>query len=196
MTLIGEIVRLQVQTESLKVGPRTRRRYDLGGLRAVPALAIDDGGVWGITEDGERVMDVHHRDHPASKYRAADGNGLSLGFTAHYAAMRARFGAHLTDGAAAENIIVASDRAWRADDLGDDLVIATAAGNIHLCRVNAATPCVEFARFALDFPDEARPDRTVSEAVLFLDGGMRGFYATIKGGEARVAVGDQVSIGS
>lgn len=196
MTLIGEIVRLQIQVASLKVGPRQRRRYDLGGLRSVPSLVVDDGGVWGVMADGDRLMDLHHRDHPRSKYRTDDGNGVSFGFTSHYAAMRDRFGGHLADGAAAENVVVASDRPWRLEELIGGLAVERAAGErVGFGRVAVATPCVEFARFALRFPDKARPDRTVSEALIFLSGGMRGFYATVEGGEARLAIGDRVYAG-
>lgn len=197
MGVIGEIVRLQVQAASLKVGQPPRRRYDLGGLRSVPTIEIDDGGVWGLLANGERVMDVHHRDHPAAKHRPADGNGISLGFTSHYAAMRERFGGHLGDGQAAENVLVATDRPWSAAELAGGVAIVTAGGErVRLGRIAVATPCVEFARFALRFPDDARPDRTVSEALVVLDAGMRGYYAMLDGSPARVRVGDRVSLAS
>lgn len=196
MTEIGRIVRLQVQVASLKVGERPHRRYDLGGLRAVPALAVEAGGVVGLDPGRPPVMDVHHRDHPAAKFREADGNGLSLGFTSHYVAIRRRFGPHLADGEAAENILVATDRPWTERDLAGGLVIATAAGErVRLGRVNVATPCVEFARFALRFPAAARPDPTVTDALVFLNGGMRGYYATLSGETVRVEVGDRVLLG-
>jgi hypothetical protein len=51
---------------------------------------------------------------------------------------------------------------------------------------------VEFSRFALRFPEEARPDATVTEALRFLSDGMRGYYARYHGPEARITAGDLV----
>ena len=191
MELIGAIVRLQVQPVSLKVGPPRQRRYDPSPLRAVPALRLEPGGVVGVDERGGAVDDVHHADHPASKNRAGS-NGVSVGFTAHYGAMRARFGPHLADGLAGENILVAAERLFAEEDLAAGIVIEMAGGyRLRLDRVVVAAPCVEFARFALRFADDARPDRRVTDAVGFLDGGIRGFYATAPD-EALVRVGDRV----
>ena len=190
MELIGPIVRLQVQPTSLKVEERPRR-YDPSPLRAVPALRLEPAGVTGLDEDGDPVGDVHHRDHPASKHREGS-NGLSVGFTSHYDAMRARFGSHLGDGLAGENILVATERRFTEDDLAAGLVIETTNGEpVHLVHVVVATPCVEFARFALRFPPDARPDRTVSDAIAFLDAGVRGYYATPRS-TAVIRVGDRV----
>ncbi|HEX5504459.1 MAG TPA: hypothetical protein VFW96_17680 [Thermomicrobiales bacterium] len=191
MRPLGEIVRLQVQQSSLKVGERPLRRYDPTPLLAVAALTLDEGGVTGWTADGERVADVHHRDHPASKHR--DGtNGVSVGFTGHYAALRDRFGAHLTDGLAGENILVASDRRWLVDDLAEGLVIAAGGARLRLERVIVAEPCVEFTRYALRYPASARTDRAVTEGLIFLGAGLRGYYAAYHGAPARIAVGDRV----
>jgi hypothetical protein len=44
----------------------------------------------------------------------------------------------------------------------------------------------------MHLPDEARPDLTVTEHLRFLDNGMRGFYATFLGAEARISPGDAV----
>ena len=193
MELIGAIVRLQVQPTSLKVGERPRR-YDPSPLRSVPALRLEPAGVTGIDEDDTAIGDVHHRDHPAAKNRGGS-NGLSVGFTAHYAAMRGRFGAHLADGLAGENVLVDTDRLYGEEDLAAGLMIETASGeHVQLDRVLVAAPCVEFARFALRFPDGARPDRSVSEAVKFLDGGLRGYYATPRAA-AVIRVGDRVFLG-
>src|SRR5215216_4561414 len=109
MRFLGSIVRLQVQTVSLKVGTAPQRRYDPAGICAVPTLELNYGGVQGWTADNEPLTDVHHRDHPASKNRGGE-NGISLGFTSHYQEMRDRFDDHLIDGIAGENILVATDR--------------------------------------------------------------------------------------
>ena len=191
---IGVVVRLQVQRASLKAGQAPRRRYDPAPLQPVPALLVTEAGVTGRDERGETVADVHHRDHPASKNRAG-GNGVSVCFTSHYDAMRARFGPHLADGLAGENILVAADRRYDAAELAPGLVIETSSGErVRLEQVNVAAPCVEFARFALRFPDDLRPDRRVTEALAFLDGGTRGYYAVGPAGGVPIAVGDQVFV--
>jgi hypothetical protein len=194
MRLLGEIVGLQTQISSLKIGDAPRRRYDPAALRAVPRLALSEDGVTGLTETSERVPDVHNRTHPASKNRGGT-NGISVGFTSHYAAMRTRFGDHLTDGIAGENILVRLPHAATIiseDDLRGNLLIENGDGTARLTDLVVAAPCVEFSRFALRFPDELRPDRTVTEAVQFLGEGMRGFYATYRGEQATIALGNRV----
>ena len=188
---IGTIVRLQVQKSSLKVGSKPRR-YDPAPIRSVPAMSLSPAGVVGLEENGETIIDVHHHDHPASKNRGGE-NGISLGFMSHYLAMRQRFGPHLTDGIAGENILIAVDRQFQEEDLVSGVLIDGNDGRrLELRPVIMAAPCVEFARYALNFPDSARPDATVREALRFLDAGLRGFYATYSGEPAVIEVGAQV----
>jgi hypothetical protein len=187
---LGPIVRLQAQTKSLKVGEGARQRFDPSGVRAVDRVELDDGGVWGIAADGTRLADVHHRDHPQSKIRGTL-NGISVGFTGHYAAMRERFGDHLTDGAAAESILIAHDGVVTAPELAGGIIIQNRAGQtIHLVEFAVADPCAPFSRHALQFPDDARPDRSVTEALQFLSDGMRGYYCRYIGPSVRFGVGD------
>jgi hypothetical protein len=189
--LIGTIVRLQVQESSLKVGDKPRR-YDPAPIRPVPAISLSSAGVVGLVENGETILDVHHRDHPASKNRGGE-NGISLGFTGHYREMRQRFGQHLTDGSAGENILIEADRQFQVEVLAAGVVVEdTAERQLELRPVIVAAPCVEFSRYALTFPDDARPDATVTEALRFLDAGMRGFYATYEGEPAMIEVGARV----
>ena len=176
MHLIGQVVRLQVQTRSLKVGERPNRRYDPAPISAVARLTVDDGGVIGWDRRGGRLDDVHNRDHAASKNNGR--NPVSFGFTAHYAAMRARFGAHLTDGVAGENLLVASSAELLEAD-GDLLVEGPDGRRVRLGRVLVAAPCVEFSRFALGRPTtEDAEGPLVKGALQFLHRGMRGYYAT------------------
>jgi hypothetical protein len=195
MRLLGEIVRLQVQVVSLKVGEPNRRRYDPAGIREVSQLLLSENGVEGINETGAILSDVHNLTHPLSKNRRGT-NGISIGFTSHYAAMRDRFGVHLVDGISGENLLVRvdeSERIFAEDEFAGGLVVQGSHGDpVRVTNVFVAAPCAEFSRFALRFPDEARPDRTVTEAVQFLDAGMRGFYAAYKGDPARVSLGDSV----
>lgn len=177
--LIGSIVRVQVQAEPLKrerAGDRGGRWYDPAPIHAVDALRLDAGGVHGGDDTGAMVHDVHHRDHPRSRNRG--GNGISLGFTAHYEVMRAAFGAHLADGVAGENLLIASDRTWTAAELAGGVVVETAGGPVRLAQVIVASPCVEFTKFCLGLDAAERSDRRVTDALRLLDGGVRGFYAT------------------
>jgi hypothetical protein len=189
--IIGTVVRLQIQESSLKVGTKPRR-YDPAPIQSVPAISLSAAGVVGLTENGESIVDVHHHDHPSSKNRGGE-NGISLGFTAHYLAMRRRFGQHLRDGIAGENILIEVDRRFPVEDLANGVVIEGTAGTrLELRQIIVAAPCVEFSRYALKFPDGARPDATVTEALRFLDAGMRGFYATYTGEPAVVEIGARV----
>lgn len=172
---IGRIIRLQVQTAHLKRGDQPSRWYDPAPITEVAALRLDEGGATGIASDGGTHHDVHHRDHPISRNRG--DNGVSIGFTGHYVAMRERFGPHLTNGLAGENILVASDAVHGEDTLGGTLIIESETGLIRLDDVIAAPPCVEFTRYCMQWPRDRRPDRTVTEGLQFLDHGMRGFYA-------------------
>jgi hypothetical protein len=177
---IGTVVRLQIQESSLKVGSKPRR-YDPAPLRSVPAIRLGPAGVVGLAENGETIVDVHHREHPSSKNRGGE-NGISLGFTAHYLAMRRRFGQHLRDGSAGENILIEVDRRFQEEELANGVVVEGTGGRpLELRQIIVAAPCVEFSRYALNFPDDARPDATITEALRFLDAGMRGFYATYEG---------------
>jgi len=192
--LIGTVVRLQVQASSLKVGAHPRR-YDPAPIEVVSTLHFSSSGVVGVTENGNEVVDVHHHDHPTSKNRGGE-NGISLGFSSHYLAMRARFGQHLPDGVAGENILVETQRQVQADELAGGLIISGPDGRqLALHAVIVAAPCVEFARYVLNVPDDVRPDRAVTEALQFLHDGMRGYYASYGGGPAAVAVGDRVYLG-
>lgn len=189
---IGQIVRLQVQIESLKIGEGSRKRFDLSGLRSVDVLEVDDGGTWGIDADGTRLADVHHRDHPDSKIRGTL-NGISVGFTGHYDAMRARFGDHMANGVAAESILIEHDEIIHESDLAGGLHVETQAGNrIQLVEFAVAEPCAPFSRWSLQFPDDKRPDRTVTETLQFLNDGMRGYYCRYVGPPARIEIGDRV----
>jgi hypothetical protein len=191
LELVGTIVRLQVQASSLKCGEKPHRWYDPEPIRSVPGLRIDDGGATGF--DGVDIADVHHRDHPQSKFRGE--NGLSVGFTGHYARMRSRFGDHLLDGIAGENILVDADHEYTDDDVALGIVIQSGNGPISLAAVQAAPPCVEFSKFCAGYTRDQRPDRVITETLRFLNDGMRGFYATLQEdaiGPVRIAVGDLV----
>lgn len=145
----------------------------------------------GWNAEGVRVDDVHHRDHPHTKYRGE--NGISVGFTAHYAAMRARFGEHLVDGIAGENILVTSSRMIGLGDLSRGLLICR--GGALVARLHAmvvAEPCLPFSRFALGGVDDGRSESLTKAALIFLREGRRGYYASYLGYPAIVHEGDEI----
>lgn len=192
MRLIGQVVRLQVQVSSLKVGESPCRWYDPAPIRVVPTLTLNENGVVGRAETGDTILDVHNATHPASRNQAG-GNGISFGFTSHYGAMRARFGNHLPDGIAGENILVATERMFTEADFAAGLHVETDDGvMIDLEQVIIAEPCVEFSRYALRYPLDAPSDRAVTDALSFLREGTRGFYATYRDALATIAVGASV----
>jgi hypothetical protein len=193
ITLKGTIVRLQVQRSSLKVGQAGARRYDPTPIVPVPALSVTVDGVCGHDDTGAEIVDVHNATHPLSKNRART-NGVSIGFTSHYEAMRERFGEHVVDGLAGENILIELDGMVNPQDMPDTLVIQGDDGQeILLTDIIVAAPCVEFSRFAMQYPPDAKPNRTVSEALKFLNYGMRGYYARLSNPElGRISVGSTI----
>jgi hypothetical protein len=193
MREIGRVKLVQVQRSSLKAGQRPHRYYDPAPLLEVDSLLLSPGGAIGIAAGGERTIDIHHAEHPQSKNHERL-NDVSIGFTSHYRAMRERFGPHLTDGCAGENILVESEQAFTLNDLGEHLAIEATDGRLAvLARIMVAAPCVEFSQFAAG-PGERLPAEVIKSTLQFLDRGMRGFYAGLMAdtNEATVRAGDRV----
>jgi hypothetical protein len=192
--LIGEITRLQIQRSSLKIQGEPNRYYDPDPITSVPSLELEPGGVVGLDDNGSRLIDVHHQDHPMSKNR--DLNGISIGFITHYEQMRDRVGDHLLDGLAGENLLIETADAFTESDLPERLILETTDGRrIELVDVQVAEPCVEFTKFCLRFPPEQKPDGTVTDTLDFLRRGMRGYYATYLGAPATISIGDRLTTG-
>lgn len=186
MIEIGRVVRLQVQTDSLKRGERPRRVYDPAPLSEVARLRVSPSGAVGVTAAGEELLDVHNSAHPRTQ--AAPGREVSFGFTSHYDRMHDRYGTHLTTGCAGENVLVESGRTWRLEDFAAGLAFRNAAGVLlPLEQVSVAAPCVEFSRFSLGEPEASPQD--LKPVLQFLDGGTRGYVFT-PGGKGEVAIGD------
>ncbi len=176
---IGPIQRIQVQQSPLKVRNRPTKYYDPAPLLEVERLLLSQKGIIGITNDGREVIDVHHVDHPES--RNVEGkNGISFGFTSHYRSMRERFGDHVTDGIAGENVLVATDAILHSEDLGEQLALQNhiTGEYIYLTGILVAHPCVEFSQFAANHGIPI-PPKALKDTLQFLDDGRRGFYATV-----------------
>jgi hypothetical protein len=191
MRELGQIVRLQIQRNSLKSGEKPTRVYDTRPLLSVERLAVGPDGALGQASDGSWVVDVHHRAHPHTKNE--DGaHGLSFGFTSHYHLMRDRFGDRIIPGCAGENILVASEQRITLDELAGGVVLLTASGQ-ELARLEVlqvAHPCKPFSGWALGRNVESD---VLKETLQFLDGGTRGFYCTGLG-SGIVSVGDRVTV--
>jgi hypothetical protein len=186
MRELGRLVRLQVQRTTLKTGVKPERRYDPAPLLAVERLALSPDGALGAA-DGAWVVDVHHRAHPHTKND--DGrNGVSVGFTGHYAAMRERFGERLTLGCAGENLIAETPFPLRYEDVAQGFAIVGPDGaeRARLRVLQVAHPCRPFTGWALGGMVETS---VLKEHLQFLDDGMRGFYCVAEG-VGVVEVGD------
>ena len=194
---LGKIVRLQIQRSTLKVGEKPNRRYDPSALLAVDELTLTPDGalaVRGLAEGGT-LLDVHHVGHPETRNNEGI-NDLSVGFTPHYTAMRERFGEHVEDGCAGENILIETLGLIELFALEGGLVIhsARAAGTppIWLRNFRVAAPCRPFSGYVLNrMVDEA----TLKATLQFLDNGLRGFYCTLTDEQSvTIAVGDEVLV--
>jgi hypothetical protein len=189
---LGRIVRLQIQRSPLKLGERPNRTYDPTPLLAVDELTLTAQGAVARTPDGVSLLDVHHTGHPHTR-NVAGVNALSVGFTPHYAAIRARYGDHVTNGCAGENILIETDGIVDFGLIAGGLAIQPAgdAAPVWL-RVNKiAAPCREFSGYVMSGPGSA----ALKEALQFLNDGMRGFYCGLAQVEpAIIAVGDPVFI--
>jgi hypothetical protein len=171
MLELGTVAFVQVMPRSVKQPGLRYERYDPAPLQRVSQLLIEPGGVLGLDDHGRRVLDLHHAAHPQSRSRGT--NGVSIGFTSHYAALRDHFGPHLVDGCGGENIVIRSDRRFTLDDLGAYVLIHHAADGkwCVLRQPSVAEPCAPFARFAI-----GAGDLDVQHALHLLRFGARGFY--------------------
>jgi len=195
MRELGPIVLLQVQRSGLKNptsnGAVVARRFDPAPLLQVPALRLTPDGVLGLVNGLPSIVDVHHTDHEDTRNVVV--NGVSIGFTGHYAALVERFGSHLPVGVAGENLIVGRDSIVDEATVAAGLAIRTADGElVQLRQVHAAEPCVEFTRFALRMSDADPSTPDVTDGLRFLRAGIRGFYASYAGTDVTVRSGDVV----
>lgn len=183
MLSLGRIVRLQIQLDRLKTGIDPHRVYDPAPIREVPRLWIRPEGIVAEATSGGFLIDVHHRSHPRSRNRDGE-NGISFGFLSACAEVRDRFGEGLWDGIAGESLLLDGPRP-RPEELQNGVLIRKATGaEWHLEKVRPAAPCAPFARFALGRPKGPVDTMEQKEALQFLMGGRRGFYAVFQGPDA------------
>ncbi len=189
MREIGRVIRLQVQTGSLKLGERPDRIYDPAPLSEVPRLRLSPRGASGVRE-GDVLLDVHHAEHPATKHEP--GREASFGFTSHYARMRGEYGGHLVDGCAGENVLLETAAIWRLEDFSAGLAFQSETGALlKLTCVTVADPCVEFSRYAIRPRSPQASPQEIKPVLQFLGEGTRGFVFT-PAEEGEIAIGDRL----
>ena len=191
---LGKVKLVQVQPSGLIIETPTGYFYDVTRRVEVEMLIITSLGIEATTADGEHMLDIHHINHPNKAYD--DDDLVCIGFTSHYQAMRERFGEHMVDGAAGENIIIEYNREVWVDDLGRQITIENAEnGDRTLLDVlSFAAPCEEFSHFAANSQGQKLPATELKAALQFLNNGRRGFLLVLSDGQeaATVQAGDRV----
>lgn len=177
MKTIGVIKFLQIQQASLKAHHADGTRYyNPTPLLRLKRIQLTADGIIGLTESNDAILDVHHVKHPQSRHRG--DNPISIGFTSHYAHMRATYGDHLTDGIAGENIIVETSTRYTPESLSNRLVIYqhTTGNYIDLDDIIPIPPCEPFSRFA---QNRTLTPSDIKATLQFLSNGTRGFYGKL-----------------
>ena len=183
LNLLGYVKLTQLQPTGLIVNTPSGEFYDPSRRLVVDSLQISPLGIEAITPDGEHVLDIHHIDHPDKKY---DNDDLvCIGFSSHYAAMRARFGEHMIDGIAGENIIIQAEKEIWPEDLGQRLGFESSeTGDItFLDVVKFAAPCEEFSHFAAQSQHQHLPAAELKATLQFLGNGRRGYLLVLSDGQ-------------
>ena len=141
-----------------------------------------------------RLLDIHHADHPETHNNGK--NAISIGFTSHYSRMRAKFGDHMQNGAAGENIIIEYDQEVWLPDLGQKVEFRNPESGqvVSLDVIKFAAPCDAFSHFAADSQDERLPAEELKSVLQFLGKGRRGFLLALSAdqGTGHVQPGDLV----
>lgn len=193
---LGRVKLVQVQPSGLIIETPSGYFYDASRRVVVDRLHITPLGIEAATPAGEHVLDIHHIDHPDKAY---DNDDLvCIGFTSHYDAMRARFGEHMVDGIAGENIIIEYEKEVWPPDLGRQIAIENqeTGRKTLLDMVSFAAPCREFSHFAARSQHEQLPADKLKATLQFLGNGRRGFLLLLSDGQesATVRPGDRVFV--
>jgi len=182
MREIGQIHQLQIQTEPLKIHIDGVRTYRATPIQSVEYLILEPKGITGISFTGEQITDVHHEDHPQTRFRG--DNSISVGLRSNYDKMQAKFGDHIKLGAGGENIIIEllAD-APDFNDLSDVYAGSSPDEVIRLMDVIPAPPCREFSIFCAD---RELSGQEVKSTIQFLSNGVRGFYMKVAEPDERI----------
>ena len=193
---LGTVSLVQVQPAGLIIETPEGYNYDPSRRVEVERLQITPQGIEAVTPQGERVLDIHHKDHPETRYLG--GDDVSINFTSHYAAMRAQFGEHMVDGIAGENIIIEYEQEVWLPDLSQKIIIENpdTRDRVLLEVDDFAAPCEEFSHFAARSQHKRLPADKLKATLQFLNNGRRGFLLVLSKGQAEATVqpGDQVYV--
>ncbi|MGB6422687.1 MAG: hypothetical protein WBF05_12685 [Anaerolineales bacterium] len=193
---LGIVKLVQVQPSGLIIETPSGSFYDASRRVEVESLGITSRGIEATTPEGEHVLDIHHIDHPDKAY---DNNDLvCIGFTSHYEGMRTRFGDHMVDGTAGENIIIEYEQEVWPEDLGQQIAFEnTNTGHRALLDVvSFAPPCEEFSHFAANSQYKRLPAEKLKATLQFLGNGRRGYLLVLSDNQEPVTVrsGDRVFV--
>ena len=196
LNLLGYVKLTQLQPTGLIINTPSGEFYDPSRRVVVDSLQISPMGIEAIIPNGEHVLDIHHIDHPDKKY---DNDDLvCIGFSSHYAAMRARFGEHMVDGVAGENIIIQAEKEIWPEELGQRFGFESSeTGDItFLDVVKFAAPCEEFSHFVAQSQHQRLPAAELKATLQFLGNGRRGYLLVLSDGHEPVNVqpGDRVFV--
>lgn len=177
-TQLGEVKLVQIQPNGLIIEDADTPNgqiYDPSRLVQVKRLEITPLGIQADIPGRDHVLDIHHINHPDKKY--GDDDLVSVGFTAHYRAMRDYFGEHMTDGIGGENIIIEYSQEVWPDDLEQKLGVENQeTGEVAILdMVSHASPCVEFSHFSAQSQHEKLSAQRIKEILQFLENGRRGY---------------------
>jgi len=192
---LGKVKLVQLQPSGLIIETQPGEYfYDSSRRLEVDQIIINSKGIEAIDADGKNVLDIHHLDHPDKEYD--DDDLVCIGFTSHYEAMREKFGDHMVDGIAGENIIIEyEDEVW-VEDIGDQIAIENkeTGQRIVMDLLSFAAPCHEFSHFTTQSQDKKLEPEKLKETLQFLNKGRRGFLLVLSEGQepAEVSAGDLV----
>jgi MOSC domain-containing protein YiiM len=193
---LGHVKLVQLQPSGLIIQTPNGEYYDPSRRLVVDRLFVTPQGIEALTPSGERVLDIHHMAHPGKAY--GNDDLVCIGFTSHYTAMRARFGEHMVEGIAGENIIIEYDREIWPEDLGQQIGIENQeTGRMTVFNlVRYAAPCEEFSHFVAQSQDKRLPASRLKSTLQFLGNGRRGYLLVLKEGQEGVHVrpGDRVFV--
>ncbi len=191
---LGTVKLVQLQPSGLIIDTPSGYFYDPSRRVEVDHLLITSKGIEATTPAGEHVLDIHHLDHPDKEYDEDDL--VCIGFTSHYRVMRSRFGDHMVDGIAGENIIIDFEKQVWVDDIGTQIAIENSETG-QLTRLDLqmfAAPCEEFSHFAAQSQDKKLPATVLKDVLQFLNNGRRGFLLLLSKGQESgiIRAGDKV----
>ena len=191
---LGIVKLTQLQPSGLIIKTSSGYFYDAARLVEVDSLIITPLGIEAATPKGDMLLDIHHISHPDKAYD--DDDLVCIGFTSHYNAMRQRFGDHMVDGIAGENIIIEIEEEVWSEDLGEQIGIQNPETGdwVMLDLLSYAEPCSEFSHFTAQSQDQKLPAGELKSILQFLGKGRRGFLLILSPGQEKVTVrpGDNV----